>query len=140
MRVLLGFCALAIGAAAIPPSTLASDRAIYRCEVNGQLTFSDRPCAPAAQRYEIDPADVNTYEAPVVSRAPRPSRAKRQVTRSNSDSLTQLAKQKQTCERLARGLKDIRSKMRAGYKVGEGEKLKARQQKLKSQLRLARCG
>jgi hypothetical protein len=114
-------------------------RAIFRCELNGVPTFSDRPCASAAESYEPDPIATNTYEPPPshlgTRRAPvKPSPRKRAAAPAVDPD-----KHKETCARLAERLKDTRSKQRAGYKAREGERLKERQARLKSQLRLARC-
>jgi hypothetical protein len=131
--------AAAVCAVSVCPSIASADssRAIFRCELNGVPTFSDRPCAAASSRYEPDPIATNTYDPPPIRPSPpapvKPSSAK--PTSPAADS----SNHKETCERLARGLKETRSKLRAGYKAGEGERIKERQARLKSQLRQARC-
>ena len=138
MRLLLACLALSSIALCIALPTLADTRAIYRCEVNGVPVFSDRPCAPAAVEVELDPTAMNSYEPPPASAA-RPTKKSREVSRRAEDPVATLQKRKETCERLGQRLRDIRSKMRAGYKASEGEKLKERQRRLSSQFRSARC-
>jgi hypothetical protein len=120
----------------VPTGVVADGRVIYRCEIDGLVTFSDRPCSPAATIYQPD--SMNTYEAPPSLPASREQPAPR-IPKKDVPPAADLAKHKQTCERLAQDLKYIRSKLRAGYKASEGEKLKARQERVKSQLRMARC-
>jgi hypothetical protein len=134
MGARLGWCVLALWAAS---PVMASDRAIYRCEIDGQLTFSDRPCAAAAQTYELDVKNANMYQAPPLQQT-RPTAPRK--TPATKDAVADLQKHKETCERLALRLKEIRSKQRGGYTAEQGERLKAAQERLKSQFRLARCG
>ena len=47
---------------------------IYRCEVDGVATFSDRPCGDQSSAYEPDAALVSTYTAPPTSVAPDAAR------------------------------------------------------------------
>lgn len=120
------------------PASAADSRAIYRCEIDGIAVFSDRPCAPSAAQVDLDSAKMNTYEAPPIpTRAATPK--PRTAARKESDPAAELQKHKDTCDRITQRLKDIRSKMRTGYKASEGERLKERQKRLSSQLRSARC-
>ena len=48
-------------------------------------------------------------------------------------------KRAENCARYARSLKEIRSKMRAGYSAKEGERLRLRQEKLRDSQRSSRC-
>jgi hypothetical protein len=134
MDARLGWCVLALWA--VSP-VMASDRAIYRCEIDGQLTFSDRPCSPAAKTYELDAKNANTYQAPPLQQPSPPALRKAPATQN---AIADLKKHKETCERLALRLKEVRSKQRTGYTAEQGERLKADQERLKSQFRLARCG
>jgi hypothetical protein len=49
------------------------------------------------------------------------------------------ARHKAECERVTQSLRDIRSKMRAGYNAREGERLRERQDKLEQKRRAAGC-
>jgi hypothetical protein len=114
--------------------------AIYRCEIGGVMTFSDRPCAPDAVRHEIGNERVSIYKPPASAKTASSASAKRKPRKPREPAGPDIEKQKQTCERLAQRLRDIRAKYRAGYSASEGERLKDREAKLKSQLRMARCG
>jgi hypothetical protein len=117
-----------------------SARAIYRCEIEGVLTFSDRPCDPDAQVHELDGSALNVFDPPATSAAsPRAASKAKASKRSTGNVANRDAqKQKQTCDRLAQALKDVRARQRTGYRGSEGERLRDRESKLKSELRLAR--
>lgn len=116
-----------------------NSRAIYRCEAGGVLTFSDRPCKTGDEQYELDSKALNTFEAPPVS--PTSQRAAKRPQRSKKPSGPAIdpAERREKCERLTQSLKDVRARQRSGYKAREGERLKDRETKLKSQLRESRC-
>jgi hypothetical protein len=118
---------------------LADAVSIYKCEVGGVLTFSDRPCSSEAELHELDETAVNTYEAPPVTPSTsKPSAAARKRTPPrHTDS--QQDKRAETCTRVGRSMKEVRSKMRAGYSAKEGERLRERLAKLKDQQREYRC-
>ena len=122
------------------PALANGSPAIYRCEIDGVMTFSDRPCAPDAVRHQIDDERVSIYEPPAPSKTASTASARPKPRKVRETVGPDIEKQKQTCERLAQRLKDIHSKYRAGYSASEGERLKDREAKLKSQLRMARCG
>jgi hypothetical protein len=113
---------------------------IYRCSVDGVATFSDRPCGDQSSAYEPDAALVSTYTAPPTSVAPDGARRSppRPIARGSSIAAVQ-AKRAEECQRIQASLRDIRSRMRAGYSAKEGERLKARRAKLESTRRVRRC-
>lgn len=112
-----------------------SSAAIYRCEIDGVPTFSDRPCGGLAQLHELDLGKLNTHAPPAVRPSTeKPPSAKRAASVANA------AKQAEICARLARDLREVRAKYRSGYSAKEGERLNEREAKLKAQLRSARCG
>lgn len=122
-----------------PERTFAAEsHAIYRCEQNGVLTFSDQPCGRTAELHESSGFATNTYEAPLAHTQP-PSPG---VSRSGAKPTQRAAKPKQredSCARLEAALKKIRSTMRSGYSAAEGERLKERQAQLRARQRQARC-
>jgi hypothetical protein len=119
---------------------VAASPPIYRCEINGVMTFSDRPCGAQSTAYEPEAARVSTYDA-----SPVPKEAARARLQSNRSAATRSSiaadqlKRAEQCERIRTGLREIRSKMRAGYNAKEGERLKARYSKLNEQRRAERC-
>ena len=114
---------------------------IYRCELNGVKTFSDRPCAADSSEYVPDDQRVSTVKVEHVA-APIPSRpatrAKRSAPGTGSIAADQL-KHKKDCARIDRSLGEIRSKMRAGYDAKQGERLRERQRKLTLDRREKKC-
>jgi Domain of unknown function (DUF4124) len=142
------FLDLACGAAAIvlaghPLSCASAEppahHPVYRCTVAGVTTFSDQPCDPAATVYEPDPTRVSTYSPPPVrpldAIAPR-SKPSRDRLSAGTDQVRHAAE----CERIRAGLKEVLSRMRAGYSARQGEQLRERKAKLESRRRAAKCG
>lgn len=125
-------------------SAYAGGKTIFRCELDGVPTYSDRPCAAAAEPYALD-ENVSAREAaepPASSNSVHPERRAGSGAiegRAPSESKSAMAKRARTCARLAQALKDIRAKYRAGYTATQGERLKKRQEMLKSKLRNAQC-
>ena len=114
---------------------------IYRCEVNGVKTFSDRPCAADSSEYVPDDQRVSTVK---VEGVPSPAltrpaaRSKAPAPGRGSIAADQL-KHKEDCARIDRSLGEIRSKMRAGYDAKEGQRLRDRQRKLTLDRRGMKC-
>lgn len=120
--------------------------AVYRCADRNGWVYSDLPCDDEAIPHEIDNSRVTVYtplkitsnppaeraSSPVPARQPKEKRARRSA---GADPLAQRIK----CLRLDQKLRDLRTRMRTGYGVQEGERLKARQRQLKDQRRAARC-
>lgn len=115
--------------------------AIYRCELDGVITFSDRPCAADALEYVPDDQRVSTVKVEGISdsgQARPAARSKGRASSKGSIAADQL-KLKEECARIDRSLSDIRSRMRAGYDAKEGERLKQRQRKLVLDRREKKC-
>jgi Domain of unknown function (DUF4124) len=122
----------------VPDLEAEASTSIYRCTLNGVTTFSDRPCDAAAEIHPVDTASMNTFEAPRVP-AEKRTPLKRKAPRKPVVTRPDPAKQKETCDRLTRSLKNVRSTMRSGFKASEGEQLRNREDKLKAELRFAKC-
>jgi hypothetical protein len=142
MRILVCI-QLAIGCASFTHLPAASAQtAIYRCEIDGVPTFSDRQCGPESQ--PIPTRDLNVSEAPLAAAqaavaAPKPKPV-RSEGRKDPVAKNQVAdKAAEACAKLALSLQEIRSKMRAGYGVKEGERLRDRQNSLRARQKVARC-
>jgi hypothetical protein len=120
----------------------SSNSAIYRCEAEGVITFSDRPCDASARQYAPDSSRISTYEAPAVRHSesgrkqknPRKSHGSTRGTAVNSQ-----AKRAAACDKVRNALKDIRARMRAGYGAKEGERLREREQTLRARWRTDKC-
>jgi hypothetical protein len=113
--------------------------AVYRCVVEEVVTFSDRPCDAEAKHYAPESEWVSTVEvAKPFSPSTRAPERKVQRVQSGSIAAAQ-AKHKEECARIEESLREVRSKLRAGYDVKQGERLKDRDRKLKADLRSKRC-
>jgi hypothetical protein len=101
--------------------------------------YSDRPCGSNASEYEASEARISILEVapPSTTKAARP-KPKRVIAGAVSIAAAQ-SKHAENCAKLDRSMRDIRSKMRAGYDVKEGERLKDRQRKLSAEQRALRC-
>lgn len=134
------------------PEAAAEDvkaRTLYRCQVAGVTTFSDRPCGTTlqeralAQAYVLQPGGINTSEPPVavpVQRRKAPQKQEKPSPDADLPSPESQRRHAEACRRIQVSLRDIRSKMRAGYSAKEGERLRNRQQALDQKRRAERCG
>lgn len=113
----------------------AAQTTIYRCSVDGVLTFTDRQCGPESQTVKTMMANV--AEAP---RAVAPDPPKPQSERPERRKEPSQDKRAEACAKLALSLRELRSKMRSGYGAKEGERLRARQESLRERQKIARCG
>lgn len=121
---------------------LADSPTIYRCDSDGAVVYSDRPCAADAAVYKNGDSRVTVYEAPAVS-ARASSRTGEPPTRkakSHRKAGVSLEQRHAECAKLDQSLRDVRTKMRTGYGVKEGERLKARQRQLMERRRNEKCG
>jgi hypothetical protein len=115
--------------------------AVYRCTIQDVTVFSDRPCEPAAARYEPDTSRVSTYSPPPPG-GPSPQAAQPPRTRRGRPAAAAAAEQARhaaECEQIRTGLKHIAARMRAGYSASEGERLLQRKAKLEGQRRAKKC-
>ena len=121
-------------------SSLAAAATIYRCESAGGLVFSDRPCAANAEIHKTDGGRVTVYDAPPISKrasAPRPKVSN--AARSARKSAAARVKHQAACAKLEASLREVRSRLRTGYGVKEGERLKTRQRQLAERRRTEKC-
>ena len=118
----------------------AAPTSMYRCEVQGVTTYSDRPCGADATVHEPSES-LNTFAAPQVVPSPQPKqqRSARAARKGALNDDLNGAKRAELCAKLQRSEKEVRSKMRSGYKAKEGERLRERLAKLRSQSDTAKC-
>lgn len=130
----------------LPTATWAQARdstpVIYRCEILGVTTFSDRPCDSSATTYQPDSSRISTYDPPAISAADPGSRQaqphKRRAQARHSAVAAQ-AKRAAACARVRQSLKELRTRMRTGYSAKQGERLKERKAELERRWRVDRC-
>ncbi|MET0534610.1 MAG: DUF4124 domain-containing protein [Steroidobacter sp.] len=130
-----------ICASALVLLTTVAEAAIYRCDSAGGIVYSDRPCAVDATVHENDNSRVTVYEAPSIStRASEPRPKAKAAEKAALKNAAAYAKHRASCAKLEQSLREVRSKLRTGYGVKEGERLKARQRQLAERRRTQRCG
>lgn len=117
----------------------AATTAIYRCVEQDVVTYSDRPCGPSSTQYEAEEARISILEVEppaTVKRTKIDAKAVKDREHSIADAQAKRAEQ---CAKLERSLRDIRSKMRAGYDAKAGERLREQQRKRSAQYRELKC-
>lgn len=138
------------GAQAPPAGT----HTIFRCEIAGVPTFSDRPCAsavqfPTAESASVEPdtvelGTINILKSPTaVAASPSTSAAKQLPPRTTAASQRSTAASRNSkadaCGRIEQSLRKIASKMRSGYRAKEGERLRQRKEELEQKRQARRC-
>ncbi|MBL8267433.1 DUF4124 domain-containing protein [Steroidobacter sp.] len=117
--------------------------AIYRCAGASGTVYSDRPCGADADQHQTDTSRVTVYTpAPTPERtlpAATANKAASKRPKSGRGAGTDPAKHGLKCAKLDQALREVRTKMRTGYGAKEGERLKARQQRLGEQRRTEKC-
>lgn len=138
---------------AVSSVAAADSPPIYRCESDGTVVFSDRTCGVDASLHESDGSTVTFYEAPKTSppasafhgRQPGARRSESESPsvrrhRREADQLRRAEERRRAaCARLEQQLQDIRNRMRGGYGVNEGERMKTRQKQLGERRRQEKC-
>lgn len=112
---------------------------IYRCNKNGATVYSDQPCDADARPHKLDDSRITLYEAPPAAEPATSSKAKRRPSQAGHHTATSHEKHQLKCDQLGRSLRDVRTKMRVGYGVEEGERLKERRRRLTAQRRAEKC-
>jgi len=115
---------------------------IYRCAGEAGTVYSDLPCAQNADPHEIDDSRVTVYEPAPADEQPAMTASAKPVKARPPKKvrLADPARHRLACAKLEQSLRDVRTKMRTGYGVKEGERLKARQRQLDQRRRLEKCG
>ena len=113
--------------------------AVYRCVVDEVVTFSDRPCDAEAKHYTPESEWVSMVDVTKSSTTPSRAAARKPARAPGASIAAAQAKHKEECARMEESLREVRSKLRAGYDVKQGERLKERNRKLNAQLRAKRC-
>jgi hypothetical protein len=138
MRIAL----LVLGSSLLLTHPAWAQTSVYRCASEAGTVYSDRPCAENTDPYEIDDSRVTVY-TPAPADEPPAKTASAKPTKAKPPSKARLpdpAKHKLACARLEQSLRDVRTRMRSGYGVKEGERLKTRQRQLDQRRRLEKCG
>jgi hypothetical protein len=135
----------------------SSSTRIFRCELEGTVTFSDRPCVDQTSEIVLKP--YNSFDAD--SRGSRFDAKVHQSNRRSANSaekgdsqaanapgdkgsiaaeqLKQKLQAQQRCVGMSKQLKSVEAKLRTGYTAKQHDVLQARRRNLEEQLRRARC-
>jgi hypothetical protein len=112
---------------------------VYECKVNGQRIFSDQPCAADAAKREV--TESNTMSAREANIGYRSSAIKTTDTKRQRSAEADHTADKRLarCAKLNNDKLTVNSKLRAGYKNNEGERLRDRLRKLDGEYYDLRC-
>jgi hypothetical protein len=115
---------------------------IYRCTTNGRTVLTDRP-QHADECQSLDAPSSNTFAAEPVQQTKAKAATSSKLaksSRSNTESIAaEQLKAKQRCQRIAQRLDQIADKMRSGYTLQQGEKLREQRRQLEESRRIERC-
>jgi hypothetical protein len=116
----------------------SADRTIYRCVIAGVTTFSDRPCGDSI---EIHSLDIPT--AGRVSGDPPPpaviESVHARVRKAHSKPVDRKDSQAVACIRLGTELRQLAARMRAGYSIAVGERLRDQQRAVRARRQDLHC-
>lgn len=141
MRTCLGSAGVAVVilASASSCANAASAPTIFRCVENDVVAYSDRPCGADASEYAPSDARISILEVTPPART-KAVRAKPKPARDDTASIAAAQREHaRDCSKIERSMRDIRLKMRSGYDVKEGERLRDRQRKLAAEHREWHC-
>jgi hypothetical protein len=135
-----GTLCIGLLAVALAAADLGDTPTIYRCG-GEHVVYSDRPCGADASTHPIDGSRVTIYEAPSAQHAsaPTPKKAASRPSNTGRKAAASHEQRQAKCNKLNQSLRDLRTKMRTGYGVEEGERLKARYRRLTEQRRAEKC-
>jgi flagellar motility protein MotE (MotC chaperone) len=124
-------------------AALEAQTAVYRCAGTNGVVYSDLPCDAATDPVQVDDSRITLYTPTEVTAGSSTQRTSATAARQPKKKRTKAAAESQTprtdCARLDERLREVRAKLRAGYDVREGERLKARQRQLNEQRRAQKC-
>ena len=129
---------LAVTAAYGADAPKPGHRQIYRCELNGVLTFSDKACGGTIEVYKMEFDNAEQGKASEGSPGKARSAAAPPPARTVADS-KQTVSHRQECERMDESVRRIRSQMRAGYDAKEGDRLRERLAQVQERRRAQKC-
>jgi len=135
----LMFFTAALTAAASSGAGAIEARVIYRCKADGVTTLSDRPCVPGAEVYLPDDSRISSYEPSEAAGHPKPPAQQAKKKDRQKPAAAQASKRATECERVNGSLRDIGRKMRSGYSVREGERLREQKARLEKKRRAGHC-
>lgn len=119
-------CLLAVAAFAETP--------IYRCTVNGVMTFSDSRCGADAEPVTLDSARLTTFAPVPAAKVDIPKPRRRAVAETEPPN-----NHKDRCVSIRASIRSIDDKLRSGYTAKQGVRLDERKRSLRRQARELKC-
>jgi hypothetical protein len=120
--VLVVIATFIVGHACYGGMSSASASQIYECRINGQRVFSDQRCAAEATQHEMSQSNtMNAREAAIGYHSTTTTSTKR---KSPPDEVDVNTKRQARCEKLRNDKSTLTSRLRAGYNVKQGERLR----------------
>jgi hypothetical protein len=116
-----------------------AERSVYRCVADGVVTFSDRPCGSLMQVYSYEIASPAAAEAPAAAKAPASAKPAQVRKPGQQRAQTRSSGREVGCERIQARLEQLRARMRAGYGVAEGERLRDQERTARARFRKLLC-
>jgi hypothetical protein len=114
-------------------------RPIYRCQIDGITTFSDRACGDAIEVYKLE---FDNAAQPLTKADTRPAAASSTSAPSRKAAPPKevpKARAADNCGRITETIENIESRLRAGYRAREGEQLNARLAQAKERRKAQKC-
>lgn len=119
-------------------SAVAQERPVYRCASEQGLVFSDVPCDSSFEPYRTT---IPSFDASASAPAPPAAAPTQRAAPPRAATAKPVARHQQAdaCARIDTALARVRSRMRAGYTRGEGERLSERKTELAARRRALQC-
>ncbi len=129
------------------PQRQPTKRLVFSCITPGLVTFSDRPCGPAQQLYEIrllpphatQPGESASLTKAKPAASPQVAHDDARAADAVAAAAAKAAEHARTCERLEEAVQTLDRRMRAGYSSSEAPRLWDRWRDAKERLRQGDC-
>lgn len=119
---------------------------VYHCESGGVPEYTDRPCSPQAPSRHVSASRLNTYtaaEAAHLDPSTPVSATAQRARGAHAAAAARVVAQKRAhevaCDTLQMRIDRVNSRMRAGYRIPRGERLRAQWHQLKDDYYRQRC-
>jgi hypothetical protein len=120
---------------------IAADTSVFRCDRDdGAIEFSQFPCADGTSERKITIQDRKTGWVPSITRS-RPTKSKpgkarnRERKAAGPDPSAARMRREERCWDKRQRLEGVNRKLRRGYKVGQGVKLRDRRRSYEAYIR-----
>lgn len=115
-------------------SPLHAQTPIYRCTVDGVVTFTDRACNEGAVPVTLDTSRVSTFAPVPAGKVETPKAQRRRTARAEP-----IDKPEDRCVSIRSALRKVDEQLRAGYSAKQGVRLEQRKRDLRARAREMKC-